>query len=313
MPHPTDSLLTPIHIKMRPDEPWPDDPYFYYVTADGLFLCRNNRFFKSSVPAERGPGELAAHRQFLRVQYPRVPRVMFERIIGFFDRVGQEHNAEAAVLLAWDDAKQQMRAIVPDQVSTVSIGYWGNVWPLDVHYDVPPELVSRFTLIGDIHSHVDGAAYASYTDKRDETHRPGLHVVVGRINQDPPDLHIEVTVDGTRFKADPELALEGYSRRRSDFPEWWMDKITIEESSWYQSSSTSSTSSKKQSTQSSVKATTPSQSPCGNAYGPSNTNTHQDSGSRGRPAPTVHAPKDPKTHGAGRSTAPDTKETPHEG
>ena len=52
---------------------------------------------------------------------------------------------------------------------------------------MPPNL----TLFGDIHSHVDEPAYASGTDKWDERYRAGLHIVVGRLGQEPPELHIE--------------------------------------------------------------------------------------------------------------------------
>ena len=84
-------------------------------------------------------------------------------------------------------------------------------------------------LIGDIHSHVDMSAYASAMDKDDELHRPGLHIVVGRLNLEPPDLHIEVTVDGTRFQvADPKMVLAGYHHRRlHEVPQEWIDKVNV--------------------------------------------------------------------------------------
>jgi hypothetical protein len=93
-------------------------------------------------------------------------------------------------------------------------------------------------LIGDIHSHVDGAAYASGIDKADEAYRPGLHIVVGRIREEPPEFHCAVTADGMRFPVkDIGLVLEDYQRRRcQEVPEEWIAKVRVEEGSgWKQS------------------------------------------------------------------------------
>ena len=89
---------------------------------------------------------------------------------------------------------------------------------------LPPEL----TLIGDIHSHVDGPAYTSFVDQRDEEHRPGLHLVVGRIQEEPPDFHCEVSIDGARFPVrNLDAVLAGYHRRRNEAPQAWLDKVSV--------------------------------------------------------------------------------------
>ena len=65
-------------------------------------------------------------------------------------------------------------------------------------------------------------------DNREE-HRPGLHIIVGRlISRDPPDFHAEIVVDGMRFGVKPELVLEGYEHRREQVPEEWMDQLQVE-------------------------------------------------------------------------------------
>ena len=222
------SLLTPIYIKPRADTAWPEDSVFYMLTGSGLFLCRNNPFYQSAVPAPRWPVELAKQKSFLAVRYPKISRRLLEYIVGYFDAVADRHNSEAAVLLAFNRTTQRVQLVVPDQVATVSRNGWGAAYPVGVEYEIPANLSPELTLIGDVHSHVDSAAYASYIDKHDETYRPGLHVVVGRLNCEPPEFHIEAVTDGTRFTVDQELVLGGYRQRRVDIPEAWMDKITIE-------------------------------------------------------------------------------------
>lgn len=223
-----DHLFTPLYLKLDDDMPWPEQEHvFYLMTHDGLFLCRRHPLFQSCVRAQQHPSELASQHPFLRLNYPRIPKLLMEQIIGFFDLIGQRHKSEAAVLLVWNQNTRVIEVMVPDQTGIVGSGY-GSTYPLELEYEVPP-LPPHLLLIGDIHSHVDHAAYASGKDKNDEQHRPGLHLVVGRLYLEPPDLHCEIVADGTRFKVkDPSTILEGYVERRpSDVPQAWIDKVSI--------------------------------------------------------------------------------------
>ena len=118
---------------------------------------------------------------------------------------------------------------MPDQITTVSRGWSGKTYAVGVHYDVPRALPEHCVFIGDIHSHCDDRAYSSSVDQHDEEYRSGVHIVVGRIRDEPPEFHIEATVDGTRFDVKPELALGGYHRRRTGTPRRWMEKVEVEE------------------------------------------------------------------------------------
>ncbi len=230
-----DKLFTPIYLKLTDDMPWPaQESAFYLMTGNGLYMCRNTPFFRSSVPAREWPAELAKHRSSIRLNYPKVPQTLFERIIGFFALIGERHGAEAAALLVWNRESRQVEAIVPPQTATVGKGWTGRPYPIDVSYDVPP-LAPNQVMIGDIHSHVDGPAYTSKTDADDEAHRPGIHIVIGRIFTDPPEIQVEVTVDGHRFSIDDESDLiEGYDSHRADeVPAEWIEQVEV--SDWYSS------------------------------------------------------------------------------
>jgi hypothetical protein len=227
-PSPPD-LVTPIFFKTDESFPWrPELPMFYILAANGLFLCRNHEFFRSCVPAPRWPSGLEPHEAHLQLTYPKIPQARFEAAVGFFDCVKQAHGSEAGVLLAWDRAAGRMELIVPRQRATVSRSWKGTIYPIGLHYEAPDELPPGWAIIGDIHSHVDEAAYASGTDKRDETHRAGLHVVVGRLYRDPPQIHVEAVVDGTRFELEPHDVLEGYEQRLADVPAEWLDRLTVD-------------------------------------------------------------------------------------
>lgn len=222
-------LFTPFYAKLSADMPWPEqEKVFYLLTRDGCFLCRNHLFFRSSVAVERLPSELAPHDSFLRLSYPRLAQRQFERIIGFFDLIGERHGAEAAALLVWNTKSRAVEVIVPPQTSVVSSSWSGRPFPIEVHYEVPP-LSPHLMLVGDIHSHVDGAAFASFTDRDDETHRPGLHIVVGRISEEPPEFHVAAVVDGMRFRVKSLFTVvQGYSRRRiREVPQAWLDQVKV--------------------------------------------------------------------------------------
>ena len=64
-------------------------------------------------------------------------------------------------------------------------------------------------------------------DKRDEEHRPGLHVVVGRI-RDRLEYHCEFVVDGMRFEVDPPSVLGTDHCPATDVPEEWIDQVEVE-------------------------------------------------------------------------------------
>jgi len=238
-------LLTPIYLKTDEAMAWPQDKTFYLLSRDGLFLCRNHQFFSSCVPADRWPSELTGQRQFLQFDYPRLPQRLVEQVVGFFDIIGERFASEAAVLLAWNRETAKIDVLVPEQTGTVSSSYYGKPYAMDLHYDVPP-LPSHLQLIGDIHSHVDDAAYASWTDKADEAYRPGLHLVVGRILDEPPEFYCAVVADGARFRVkDLGMVMEGYHARRcEEVPPEWITRVKVEEwsSSKYQLSYSSSTS-----------------------------------------------------------------------
>jgi len=232
-----DKLLTPIYLQLSEKMPWPEDQVFYLLTGNGLFLCRNNEHFRSCIPARSWPGELAEQEEFVDLRYPRLPRRLLERAVGFFDAVARRHDAEAALLLVWDKRKELYRLIVPRQRCTVYESWQGSTYPQSVHYDMPARVPRNWVVVGDIHSHVDYPAYASITDQHDEQYRTGLHIVVGRIYDEPPEFHVEATVDGVRFPVQQDQAFEGYEFRRDDFPEKWFDWLKIEVNSSYSFSS----------------------------------------------------------------------------
>ncbi len=207
-------METPVYLKENDEMEWPDDPVFYMITSEGMMKCRNTPFFRSCVKANSAPAELEPQKPFLKLRYPKIPQDLLEQVAGFFSAIEQAHSAEAYVCLCWDKVEEKYVIICPPQ----------DISGAHVSYDMP-QLPPNLMAVGDIHSHVNMSAYASGVDENDETHRPGIHVVIGRISQEPPEFHIEAVVDGTRFGVSEALMLEGYEKRR-EFPPEWMDGVS---------------------------------------------------------------------------------------
>src|SRR5262245_3722312 len=185
------NLLTPILLKHPGDPLCPsDDSTYYLLTSKGLFVCRNEQFYRSSVPARNWPAELADHASFLEPRFPRIPEAEFAQIVGFFRAVAERHHAEAAVLLAWNRTTRRVVVVVPPQ----------EAGSMRVTYQTASVADPDLVFFGDVHSHVDGPAFASYVDAEDELNRPGLHLVVGRVRRLEPEVYVAAVVDGLRFE-----------------------------------------------------------------------------------------------------------------
>lgn len=216
----------PLFLKTSESMPRPDEAEYYLLTRNGTFFCRNHRFFQSDVPAGQLPRWLAPHWAGCVPRFPKLGVAAFEYIVGFFYRIYQIHRSEAIVLVYWDAPRKRYRIVVPPQIATVWESSLGFRTALDVKYGVPTAPPPGSLLVASIHSHADGAAYSSWTDQQDELHRDGIHVVCGGIDRDPPELHLELAVDGHRFSLQPEDFFRGYDGRRRNIPQDWIDQLT---------------------------------------------------------------------------------------
>lgn len=215
----------PLFLQTDPNTPRPTDPEFYRLTRDGLFFCRNHPFFESDVPATHLPSWLAEHKPNCVLRYPKLPVSALEYIVGFFRRIYDRYQSEAIVLLLWNMQRRRYRICVPPQKASVWESSYGTRVALDVTYKVPVSLPPGCILAASIHSHADGDAYSSWTDRDDEEYRDGIHVVCGRIHREQPEFHIQLVVDGHRFDLDFDDFFRGFEQRRERIPKQWLKKV----------------------------------------------------------------------------------------
>jgi hypothetical protein len=220
----------PIVIKRSKDTPLPEGENLYYVIAsNGVFRVRKTQWFESCVKTDKLPGELEAQEEQLIVNFPKIPKALLEKTVGFFRWAFQKHSTEAVMLLVLNRDTNQVFALCPEQTGFYHKG-WNNSkrTSADVKYKMPVDIPGKFYIFGTIHSHCDFSAYSSPMDKEDEKPMAGVHITVGHVNTDP-QLHIEAVVDGVRFKTAENLVLEGFEKADSGFPDSWKKKLVAKE------------------------------------------------------------------------------------
>jgi proteasome lid subunit RPN8/RPN11 len=221
-------LLTPILIKDRAELEWPADAQaFYVLSGSGLFLCRQNEMFRSCVPVDAWPSELAPQDAFLEHDYPKVPRGVFAQLLGFFTVMAQTEGCEAGAYLLCDRETKVVSPLVPRQRATMRKGWSGRPNPIGLEYDNADSVDPTQMILGTVHSHVFESAFSSGVDVHDEVDKPGVHIVVGRLDRDPVDLHAEAVVDGNRFRLDPMEVIEKLDAADLEFPRAWVDQVEV--------------------------------------------------------------------------------------
>ena len=181
----------------------PADPVYYLRTRNGLYLVKQNRFFRSAIPVpDEGAAalpaapplavaELLTQAEEIIPTFPPIPLEILEQAVTFFVNIARTHGTEAVALLYYDSHTNTYRLAIPRQRAS------------DTHarYEVgvTPEGLQR---VGTLHSHVGDAAFHSEADRVDEQADDGLHIVVG-LRGESRSLACVLAVDGRRCTLAP--------------------------------------------------------------------------------------------------------------
>lgn len=188
--------MLPIYLKDAEFTP-PDDPLYYLLTRDGLFLVKSTPFFAAAVPAQGIPW-LEAQEPEVRLTAPPLPAALLLEALAFFRAVYTRYKSEAVVLLAWREATRGYELVIPHQ--TVGGG----------HCDyVVKEFPEGLMRLGTIHSHAGVEAFHSERDEADERHEDGFHITLGNIDGELT-ISCSVVVQGLRGRIPPEKLFTPY-------------------------------------------------------------------------------------------------------
>ena len=187
------------------EEDWldlPDVPNPYYVYADeGMFLHRRNVLGRGLVKHSKRPAKLQKvgnwRGSFMYDAEPLTANI-YAQAVAFFRRNWETHKTESEVIITQHRETKAFKLYVPTQ--RVS---HGGVYSI---YD--PKTIDRaYLVVGTIHSH-PGSAFHSSTDESDARDMDGMHLTVGYLDRDEPEVAAMVALNGTffHFKNPADLA-----------------------------------------------------------------------------------------------------------
>lgn len=180
-------MLSPHSRLLATDNPtdwrrreWPEFVDHLVLTPEGVFSIRREGGSIYKRPAQAADfarifGEVVKERLFhgaVELKH-RVPYQLLLQAIGFFRHVWQQQRREDILLLYFFEKKRRYQLVHPS-LKSASHAH------VDYDFPITPEDAVRF---GSIHSHGQEHAYHSSQDCKDDRHSPGVHVIVGHLDQ----------------------------------------------------------------------------------------------------------------------------------
>lgn len=174
----------------------PSDDICYLITKDGILLKKKVGLLESLAPVDK-ISILGDLKPTAKLHIEKIPAPIFSKTYSFFKAVYNEHYSECIILLYYNPDTKKYKPYVPNQeVSGASLEY------------VKDRTFKNHMLMGSIHSHASMSAFHSGVDKDDEVHWDGLHITLGKMNQDVLDISASIVANGSRFIVDPMEYIE---------------------------------------------------------------------------------------------------------
>ena len=176
----------------------PTDPIFYVVAKDGIYLKKTMGDFDTMNKVE-SISILGGCATYASLDVAKIAMRQFAQILTLFREVYKEFHAEANIILHYNKRRKKYRIDVPVQgVTGASVDYVNGE---DTYKD--------YIRIGTIHSHANMTAFHSGTDQHDEENWDGLHITLGKMNEEYFDISCSIMSGGERFIVQPEDYIEG--------------------------------------------------------------------------------------------------------
>lgn len=180
----------------------PDDVEFAYaIASNGVYIIKNGTVTSCTKVPDGTIPLLEPIETYADLDVSMIPVEMTAMILNFFRAIYNKMHTEVNVLLYFNPNTFTWRVHCPEQTVTAAT----------VRYDNDNDRVfgPEWHKLGTIHSHCEMGGFHSGTDHGDEGSLDGLHVVIGRVTSDYPDMSLVVAVNGTRFKKDADEYFAG--------------------------------------------------------------------------------------------------------
>lgn len=204
----------------------PDELSYYLLSADGLFLVKNFKIYRSCTKVEKGLPWLEEQTDEIKLNLPKIPRSIIERVVGFFYVVYRLYKSEAIVFLYFNPKEKYFKIWVPEQeVEVRTLGRYV-LGGYHLNYSGVPT-PDGFIRVGTIHSHGHMPAYYSWTDEKDSKFDDSLNLVVGDLDRKRPSFAACFMVNGHKFELEPEKVMKHYLKPRFPVPRKWINQVMV--------------------------------------------------------------------------------------
>lgn len=191
---------------------------FYVLYQEGMFLHVKSDLGTALVKVTKMPSHLKSlgAAGYFEWDASRIPSNICSQIVDFFRNVYDEHKTEAGVILLMNYETKEWSVFVPTQkVSGTSVDYV---------YE-PSEIPEKHMVVGTMHSHCNFSAFHSGTDKHDADGMNGVHLTIGHLDREEPEIVSMVSWNGTEFTYKPEQVADFSNLEEAKAPAEWYANI----------------------------------------------------------------------------------------
>lgn len=169
----------------------PKDDILYIIAKEGIFLKKKLGIFESIAPVDQ-ISILQGIDSYAKMYIKPMKGKQFAQIIALFKVVLEKYRGEANIILHYHEENGTYKIEVPSQQVTGASVEYNSL-----------KTFPGYLRIGTIHSHATMGAFHSGTDQSDEIGWDGIHITIGKLNQEFVDISASIMVNGTRFMIDP--------------------------------------------------------------------------------------------------------------
>ena len=199
--------------------PKADVPY-YVPYAEGLFVKKSSLIGHGLAKVGKWPAATLPKAGTTTGYYEfdsnnRIPAKLMGQVVDFFERIYDRQHTEAEIMLVMHRDTKEWRVFVPTQL----VSHGGVNYVFD-----PAHIQSPWFLVGSIHSHCNFGASPSSTDTGDASEFDGIHMVIGHIKDDIPEITAMASMNGQMMHFDKDQ-LDGIfdfsEPKQHKAPDWW--------------------------------------------------------------------------------------------
>ena len=191
---------------------------FWLIAKDGMFLHRRNILGRGIVKQKFFPKHLPAlgEEGFFWWKAPNIPADICAQVVDFFRRIYETHNTEAEVILLMNYETNEWSVYVPPQKTSHA--------SVESAFE-PSDIPDKFLIVGTMHSHCNFSAFHSGTDVADAADMDGIHLTIGYVDRETPEVVAMIMLNGVRFDYDPSEVADFSNLDAAKAPEEWDEKV----------------------------------------------------------------------------------------